>query len=342
MRLSLPIAALTALLALPASAQGTAPVPDLAAFFRTAQGTKPSASQQSAADRATVKISLQYRQAAALVRSLDAAGNPARVGLRGPGGSLSLLGLSILGYPLDNSLIVTGPRSSINDLQSAIAVIDVPTTKTSLGERLSVTLRRGDPSKVRTATIALPRTGKVRVQAKAISFEGKTEWLDEVATVVLRAELPSVGLPRSEPKQAQGFLKYSFRHQDPAAWLPFLRNAAGDYLILDPYLSERAIGGRGDLPALTALSSALALIDVPVERAGGRERVTCTFRRGSPEAFHRRVAGLAGAGHIEIEERTVRCEGSPAWLQTVLRHAFTLELEAGQPAGGVETPETTG
>lgn len=93
--------------------------------------------------------------------------------------------VTILGYPLDNSIVVRAAERWLSQFAGALAVVDVPI----VDRHLVVTARWGNPAKIAEAASRLPSAGTVAVAGKRLEFRGETPWLDDVRGLVVSAEL---------------------------------------------------------------------------------------------------------------------------------------------------------
>lgn len=118
----------------------------------------------------------------------------------------------ILGYPLDNSLLVRGSEDSLKTLRDALAVVDVKVENLDKDRaRARLTPKLAKPSDVRQKMLGLPGAGTVTLQYKELSVDGKPEWVRAAIREAFLAELPA-----KTPAQAQP----PAREQAPPPALP--------------------------------------------------------------------------------------------------------------------------
>jgi hypothetical protein len=139
-----------------------------------------SAAQDRPANRATIKVSLQYVDVQHAVKSFPKLADPS---------------LLILSYPLDNSVIMRGTPEAVDAVKSALATADVPIES----NRLVITLRGAAPEVVRDHALALPLAGTVEVDGRTVRFQGQQKWLLGVRDMVLGEELSALGRLKQAP-----------------------------------------------------------------------------------------------------------------------------------------------
>jgi hypothetical protein len=95
-------------------------------------------------------------------------------------------GLTVIGYPLDNSLIVRDPSPAVERLVDHVRVVEVPLP----GGQLVVTLRRAAPEAARRGALALSPAGGARaLDACALCLAGARRWLAQVSDLLGCVEL---------------------------------------------------------------------------------------------------------------------------------------------------------
>jgi hypothetical protein len=110
-----------------------------------------------------------------------------------------LADLTILGYPLDNSLIVRGPEDRIQAFKVVVRVVDAPVQGNNT---LVLKLFRAAPEAVRRDALLLSQAGSVTAEGPGLSFRGPRPWLAEVRELVARAELTAAGLANGPSSSA--------------------------------------------------------------------------------------------------------------------------------------------
>jgi hypothetical protein len=282
-------------------------------------------------DTVTQRLPLRANYGLSLLLDLVSRSNrPGALGLRDNAPRITFPEGIALVYPAnagEGTVLVSGPAAAVNDFTAAVAVIDGPVEPlTPGGQRIKVTLNRAEPGQVRTAVLGLARAGLVQSQGKTLTFSGETGWIQAAVGQVFRQELPAVEPAR--PAAAQGFIRYNFQNSSVAEWLPRLRSAGIEGITLTALPLENALAARGDVPALGRLSAALGTVDVPIETAGADRRITLTLNRAGVEALQHAARALTGAGTVEVDGNSLRCEGRPEWIRAVLGLALRAELNA--------------
>jgi len=163
--------------------------------LRSDPGTPPARSAYE-----TAMIALTHIDAQDLLKRL--LGRPL------PGGEDA----AILGFPVDNSIIVRAAEQWIAQFAGALAVVDVPI----VDRHLVVTARWGNPAAIAAAATRLPAAGTVAVAGRRLEFRGDTPWLDDVRGLVFSAELEGQRAAESPAGPRNGETAPSVRMTVPA------------------------------------------------------------------------------------------------------------------------------
>lgn len=104
--------------------------------------------------------------------------------------------------------------------------------------------------------------------------------------------------------------------------------AAQGVQAVQSYPLDHSLVVRGTPAGIQQFKTTLRLLDVSQEEVDGRQRVTLTPQNARPELVRNVVLELPEGGKAEVDGKTVKLEGSPAWIRRALRIAVHLETGA--------------
>lgn len=153
---------------------------------------------------AVEKIALSHLDVTGAIRVLVGGTDAPSTGvntLRREGGGLPPGVHAILGYPLDNSLLVRGTSADIARLRRGVGVIDVPIrVLTPSRSRAEIRPVNGDPGQIRAEGLKLRNTGTIERHDGALQIEGPDEWLRRVLALAARVEIAAGAAPGGLPE----------------------------------------------------------------------------------------------------------------------------------------------
>jgi hypothetical protein len=129
----------------------------------------------------------------------------------------------ILGYPLDNSLLVRGKPSAISALKDAVAIGDIVVGfDTAEFRTAKLTFRKAKPEQaqtVREVILKLNGAGSASIEDSRISVRGSEKWVTEAIAAAMRAEMLASGIDLAPPSPPNEFSAVKPHVEAAAPWI---------------------------------------------------------------------------------------------------------------------------
>ncbi len=147
-------------------------------------------------------LQLQHRTGAEIValfsrRNLPRPGDTPRAARTDTQDSLIPSGTEALYRTQAAREVTAATREGIDLLARCVAVLDAPLT--TLGperQRLTLSLRNGNPLSLKRSALAQPGAGTISTHGTALTLEGSPAWLHTVQRLVIQAELGTLPVSR--------------------------------------------------------------------------------------------------------------------------------------------------